>query len=491
MSDQTTIKLTRGTWKVDLSAPLGGKGGFGQVFAGTDAENGPVAVKRLYSIDPALAHREIAIVERLVGREFQHILGFLDCGYDTGTGQYYIVMQVAEYDLRSFMAKRKILTEQEAAAILLEIANGLAEVSDIVHRDLKPSNVLFHGGRWKIADFGISRFVEAATSDQTMKASLTPQYAAPEQWRQERATRATDVYALGVMAYEMLAGALPFQGPTYEDFRNQHLQSSAPGLRGTSPRFAALIDLMLLKAPDARPGIPRLVEMLRGISSASGSEEVPSPGLQALAQAGKEETAKLSMAAASREQESSSRENRSRLASSALEVQSRILGDFLGQIRAHVPAARFGESSFEVSLGSAKLLCQRLQPTVIPPEAFPRSGWDVITGAFIIVKQEAPKPYEWSASLWYTDLGKRAGYRWWEVTYMAFAGASREFQPFYLADFADADAAAGPGIGGYQFAAKPKAVDDDGFQAFCDRWATLLSKAYKGELENLRKLPLD
>jgi serine/threonine-protein kinase len=491
MADQISIELTRGSWKVDLSSPLSGKGGFGQVFRGNDAENRPVAVKRLDSIDPALAHREIAIVDSFVGRKFEHVLEFLDCGYDAGTGQYYIVMEVAAHDLRSFMAQRKILTEQEAAGILLDVVKGLAEVADVVHRDLKPNNVLFHEGRWKIADFGISRFVEATTSLQTMKASRTPPYAAPEQWREERATHATDVYALGVMAYEMLAGVLPFEGPAAEDFRNQHLHSIAPRLQGTSPRFASLIDLMLMKAPDARPDIPRLTQMLNGISSSSMADQAPSPGLKALAEAGSEETAKLAMAAATREQESSAREDRSHLASSALELHSRILGEFFNQMRAQVPAARFAPPHFEVSLGSAQLLCERLQPTVIPPDAFPRSGWDVITGAYIIVKQSAPNPYEWSASLWYSDLGKRSGYRWWEVTYMVFTQTSRAFQPFHLSDFAEADSAAGPGIGRYQLAAKPKAIDDDGLQAFCDRWATLLAKANKGELTRPTRLPID
>jgi len=72
--------------------------------------------------------------------------------------------------------------------------------------DLKPDNILYHDGKWKIADFGIARFVEEATASNTLKEFLSPWYAAPEQWRLERATHGTDVYALGCIAFCLLTG---------------------------------------------------------------------------------------------------------------------------------------------------------------------------------------------------------------------------------------------------------------------------------------------
>ena len=118
----------------------------------------------------------------------------------------------------------EINDEVEAAVIMSDIARGLREVSDIVHRDLKPANILHHDGRWKIADFGIARLVGAVTSARTLKKALTPEYAAPEQWRGERATPATDVYALGCIGYALLTGSPPFACDTEVELGDQHLR---------------------------------------------------------------------------------------------------------------------------------------------------------------------------------------------------------------------------------------------------------------------------
>lgn len=85
--------------------------------------------------------------------------------------------------------------------------------------------MLLHDGKWKIADFGIARFVEDATSAHTVREFLSPQYAAPEQWIGERATQATDVYALCCVAYTLLTGEPPFPGP---DYQRQHTSESPP-----------------------------------------------------------------------------------------------------------------------------------------------------------------------------------------------------------------------------------------------------------------------
>ena len=112
----------------------------------------------------------------------------------------------------------------DTVAVLLDIAQGLAELgNEIVHRDIKPENILLYESHWCLTDFGIARYAEATTAPDTHKFSMTPPYAAPEQWREERATYATDVYAFEVMAYELLQGRRPFPGPEKSDFREQHL----------------------------------------------------------------------------------------------------------------------------------------------------------------------------------------------------------------------------------------------------------------------------
>jgi len=110
----------------------------------------------------------------------------------------------AEKSLEDEVQDQGNLPENKVVEILIQIVTGLDEVRDIIHRDLKPDNVLLHKNKWKIADFGIARFVEESTSLNTLKGYLTPPYAAPEQWKMERATHATDVYALGCIGYKLL-----------------------------------------------------------------------------------------------------------------------------------------------------------------------------------------------------------------------------------------------------------------------------------------------
>lgn len=118
-----------------------------------------------------------------------------------------------------------VVAYQHIAATLVDLDGR------VVHRDLKPENVLLHGGHRCLADFGISRYAEATTAPDTRKYAMSPPYAAPEQWRFERAGTPADAYAFGVMAYELLSGSLPFTGP---DFRDQHLNKVPEPLTAAS-----------------------------------------------------------------------------------------------------------------------------------------------------------------------------------------------------------------------------------------------------------------
>ena len=112
-------------------------------------------------------------------------------GEDAEAGGYYLVMPRAEGSLSDELTKRGILPPTESVNILMQNRREPAEAETVVHRDLKPGNVLFHDGRWKIADFGIARFVEDATSANTVRGFLSAPYAAPEQWLGQHATHAT------------------------------------------------------------------------------------------------------------------------------------------------------------------------------------------------------------------------------------------------------------------------------------------------------------
>ncbi len=192
-----SIRINGTTWWFDENQPLGAPGGFGQVFAGDRSEGGDsLAVKRLHLDRDEAGHRELTIANDLAGRDLDFVVPILASGQDADSGRYFVVMERAASSLREALSGAT-LSLSEILDVLRSVAAGLAEVSDIVHRDLKPENILLHDGVWKLADFGIARFAEEATSTNTLRGFLSPPYAAPEQWRGERATAATDIYAVG------------------------------------------------------------------------------------------------------------------------------------------------------------------------------------------------------------------------------------------------------------------------------------------------------
>jgi serine/threonine protein kinase len=155
------ITLPAGTWSYDEGDMLGPSGGFGAVFRGLGANNQAVAVKQLQS---TYQSREMRIADFLLGHGLGHVIPILDAGFDTVAGTNFIVMPIAETSLQQRMDKAGPIGEKEALEIISAIAAGLDEIGDIIHRDLKPGNILLHDGVWKLADLGLARFAEAATS---------------------------------------------------------------------------------------------------------------------------------------------------------------------------------------------------------------------------------------------------------------------------------------------------------------------------------------
>ncbi len=195
------------------------------------------------------AQRELLFVAL---EDARNIVPVIDSGETED--HWVLIMPLAERSLGQELQTAGAVPVEAALVVLTDIATALAAIDGrLVHRDLKPDNVLLLDGVWCLADFGISRYAEATTAPDTRKRALSPPYAAPERWRSERATNAADVYAFGVIAYEILTGRLPFPGPTIEEFGNQHLHAEPPRLTGVSTRLAALIEGCLYKAPGARP----------------------------------------------------------------------------------------------------------------------------------------------------------------------------------------------------------------------------------------------
>lgn len=197
-----------------------GSGGCGRVYelAGGDQP----AVAKFVPKAPG-ADRELLFIEL---DNVRNVVPIIDSG--EYRDDWVLIMPRAERSLRQHLIDSGgVLDLDEVLAVLSDVATALVDLEGkVVHRDLKPENVLLLSGSWCLADFGISRYAEASTAPDTHKWAMSPPYAAPERWRSERATSAADVYALGVMGFEMIKGHRPFTASSVEDYRDLHLEAA-------------------------------------------------------------------------------------------------------------------------------------------------------------------------------------------------------------------------------------------------------------------------
>jgi serine/threonine-protein kinase len=443
-----------------------------------------VAIKKLHLSAANAAHRELRIADELKGRSFEHVVPFIDAGEDADTGDYFVVMPRADGSLQSKLDKDGALSASDTAVVLLQIVKGLIEVGELVHRDLKPDNILIHGGMWKIADFGIARFVEEATSSNTLKDCLSPLYAAPEQWRFERATHATDVYSLGCIAFCLLTGKAPFLTNPSEEHQN----APVPPFVCADSRFRSLINMMLRKVPATRPTLSRVRQLLaEGIAKpqAAGDEGA----LAALAGAAARVADKEQQMQAQQQAKAAAHEARLNLARGGFEILKENVERLWGKIQLHAPnvyrVAGSG-SGFQCQVGNGWLLVNTNRLNYVESGSFPLSGWDVVAYSRILVNQIQPEFY-WSASLWFMKVKGSSEYRWYEASY--WHSTPRKFEPYAESPGEDADCAAANVIGRARFAFGPCLVDDEHEDAFHDRWIWLLSKAVDGQLHPPSQMP--
>jgi len=152
------------------------------VYVASSPEVEVAAVAKLVPKAPG-AQRELLFVDLEGAR---NVMPVLDSG-ETDS-DYVLVMPRADKSLRSHLGALGELNDADAVSVLRDITAALEDLDGrVVHRDLKPENVLYLNGFWCLADFGISRYAEATTAEDTRKYSMTGPYAAPEQWRFERA----------------------------------------------------------------------------------------------------------------------------------------------------------------------------------------------------------------------------------------------------------------------------------------------------------------
>lgn len=443
-------------------------------------------MKRLHLDAVEAAHRELRVAEALIDRTYRHVVPVLDAGQDAESDTYFVVMPVATQSLQDVLDARGALPEQEAVSIAIQVVEGLCEISSLVHRDLKPANILFLDDVWKIADFGIARFVEESTSARTLKDCLSPLYAAPEQWRFEHATNATDVYALGCVIYALVTGAPPFTGSAPE-LQDKHLHAVHADPPGCRPNLLSALRMMLRKEPSSRPSLDRVLRILKT------ALEVPQPSgdssLGRLALAAASHERHVAEVAATRAAESTTFEKRKALAGEARLTLRRIGDDLAARISKAIPSALIDASDqrLMIRVGTSTLEIDfRAGGALFGEEAFPRSKWDVICGAVIEVTQVRPSCKR-SANLWYTRQQSRsADYRWYEAAYRGSVHTANRFESEPAAVTPElADRAHWAGMDVVQVAYGPYAVDDEDATSYHDRWTHVLAEACNGRLERL------
>src|SRR5688572_7264597 len=218
-----------------LIAPLG-EGGMATIWRAVDEQlDREVAVKLLrpqFSSDPGFAARFKQEARAAGGLSHPSIVSVYDYGTDGDDGDQYIVMELVEgRDLATILRDRGALSTDDSVRIAIAVASALevAHRKGIVHRDVKPGNILItDGGDVKVTDFGIARAVAEASMTVTGTTLGSVHYFSPEQARGDEVTGASDVYALGIVLFEMLSGRRPFEGDSAAAVALKRLNEDPP-----------------------------------------------------------------------------------------------------------------------------------------------------------------------------------------------------------------------------------------------------------------------
>ncbi len=235
-----------------------GQGGMARVYRATQRNlDRTVAIKVLppyYAADPGFVERFKLEARAMARLSHPHIVTVHDAGEENG--RLYIVMEyINGGNLEDRM--RSPLTLREIVRIVTEVASALtyAHANGIVHRDVKPVNVLLDtSGRAVLSDFGIAKVLAtSAVLTQSGAGVGTPEYMSPEQCRGVQVDARADIYALGVMLYEMLTGHTPFEADNYTAIAHAHVYEPVPPPSRLNPRISPAVQSVVLKALEKDP----------------------------------------------------------------------------------------------------------------------------------------------------------------------------------------------------------------------------------------------
>ncbi len=271
-----------------------GKGGMGRVYKVFDTEvKEKLALKLLnpeIAFDSDTIERFRSELRLARGVSHRHICRMFDLGREEETGAYYITMEyVPGENLKSLIHRIGALPAAKAAAIARQVTEGLAEAHrlGIIHRDLKPQNIMIdREGGARIMDFGIARSIKSKGITGAGVIVGTPEYMSPEQVDGKDVDARSDIYALGVVLFEMLTGRLPFTGETPLSVAVKHKTESPPDPRTFNPQvpesLARIVARCLAKNPESRyPGADGLRLDLAGVEESlpASSHSIATPKL--------------------------------------------------------------------------------------------------------------------------------------------------------------------------------------------------------------------
>ena len=179
--------------------------------------------------------------------------------YDVGVeeGNHYIVMEYIDgKTLKQLLKKRESLTLTEVVDIMTQLTDGIAHAHDsyIIHRDIKPQNIMIEDdGRIKITDFGIAMALNATQLTQTNSVLGSVHYLPPEQASGKSATIKSDIYAMGILMYELITGSVPFKGDNAVEIALKHMKDKIPSVRKQDPSIPQSVENIILKAAAKNP----------------------------------------------------------------------------------------------------------------------------------------------------------------------------------------------------------------------------------------------
>ncbi len=259
-----------------------GHGGMGVVWKARDEETGQIVALKLlrdaFAEDPDYVvrfERELELAKRIHSRHVVQVLGF-----GARDGVPYLALEFVDGpSLRERLGTHGPYTWPDTRDLVSQIAQGLADAhaAGVIHRDLKPSNVLIGpDGIAKLADFGIAKGVDLTRVTATSAMLGTPAYLAPEGPMDGR----SDLYSLGVVAFELLSGAAPFAGTTYQEVIIRHIRE-APDLNKVPTDSRPIVGWLLAKDPAARP--QRASDLLPVLFGAASAPRSTAPAARAAA----------------------------------------------------------------------------------------------------------------------------------------------------------------------------------------------------------------